>query len=159
MVNVKVQYGGDGGDLVKWFRGKVDRIENGNEVIIRNAMHEGAELAKEYIATRGTGRVWQGDWSRFPNATPGRTGSIPGRSATGYMMDSITSEVTSFGKGKIQGAFGWINRREDYFAYQEGGFQHAITGEFIEGMYAMYDAAAWTLDQLEKDIRENLKNA
>lgn len=47
----------------------------------------------------------------------------PGRYRTGNMYNAVKSRVLSGGK-TVRAAFGWIEEVEDYFRYQEGGFNN-----------------------------------
>lgn len=47
----------------------------------------------------------------------------PGRIRTGLMYDSVSSRV-EVGPKRINATFGWIDRFEKYFSYQETGFQN-----------------------------------
>lgn len=155
MVNVKVSYGGDGSDPVKWFRAKMSRVEENSLEAVDQATDDGVAIMKEMIETRGTGRQWSGPWFGNP-----RTESYPGRNDSGHMRDSVTKNtprVTE--KGNIYGGFGWMRNREDYFAYQEGGFKHVISGEYIEGMYAMQDSAELAFGQLQGNMRKAIRDA
>lgn len=137
-------YGGDPGDTkgdpVKWFRGKVARIENGAEAVLKEVMEDGAYMMLDNIATRGT-------------AKSGKAGRIETRK----MYNSVDAKVTSAGPGKVRGSFGWINDKEYYFGLQEGGFQHS-SGVTVEGMYALSDAADWAMKTYQEDMKEVLKN-
>lgn len=152
MANIRSYYGGDGSDPVKWFRGKVARIEDGVEGIIRENMDEGAKLMREMIETRGTGRTWKYPWN-------GRHGSYPGRDDTGHMKNSVSSNTTVSERGRVTGRFGWLGKREDYFGFQEGGFEHVEAGITVEGMYAMQDSADFILNQVKEDIRRTVRDA
>lgn len=134
------RYNAGQGDIVRWYRGKVEAIESANEEALEQAAKEGAELMKHYISTRGT-------------AKSGKAGRIETRD----MLNAVTSEVISRGPGKNQANFGWLKTREDYFALQEGGFEHS-PGVTVEGMYALTDAAEETFRELRERIERNLKN-
>lgn len=143
MVNIRSNYGGgsSGGDPVKWFRGKVARIEDGAEKALQDAMDDGAYLMADLISTRGTPKS-------------GKAGRIE----TKQMHNEVDSRVQPYGQGKVRGTFGWINNKEDYYGYQEGGFDHS-NGSHVEGMYALADAADWALRQFQEDMRQVVKDA
>lgn len=144
MVNIRSNYGGgsSGGDPVKWFRGKVTRIEDGIEDALRLAMEDGAEIMRNNIATRGT-------------VNSGKSGRIE----TGKMIGDVKSRVyPGTDKGNQVGRFGWIDNREDYYGYQEGGFEHVNGGE-VEGMYALQDAAELAFREFQRAKDEALRNA
>ena len=130
-----------GGDPVKWFRGKVAAIENGAEEVLRDAMDDGAYLMADLISTLGTAKSGK-----------------PGRIETKQMHNDVDSKVSTFGVGKVRGTFGWIKRKEDYYAFQEGGFEHS-PGVTVEGMYALRDAADRALRQFKEDMDEVIRRA
>lgn len=147
-------------DIAKWFRGKVANVEEAGEQVLSDAAERGAEYVRYLISTRGTGRTWSGDWSRFPNGWPGRTGSTPGRVASGEMLDAVDSWVSSGGSSKdskTRMAFGFTRARQAYFLSQEGGFKHNITGESIEGMHAISDANEFIRQQIEDELPRFLR--
>ena len=56
--------------------------------------------------------------------------------------------------------FGWLDKQEDYFLYQEEGFWHWGVGEMIEGMFALkegfdtaYQAAEAAIDDYMRSKR------
>lgn len=144
MVNIRSNYGGgdSGGDPVRWFRGKVTRIEDGVEQALQNAMEDGAEIMRNNIATRGT-------------AKSGKAGRIE----TGKMSGDVKARVyPGTDKGNQVGRFGWIDNREDYYGYQEGGFEH-VNGGDVEGMYALQDAAELAFREFQRAVDEVKRNA
>ena len=147
-------------DIAKWFRGKVADVDRAGEAVLSEAAARGAEYVRYAIMNRGTGKTWRGDWSRFPNAWPGRTGSTPGRNASGEMLDAVDSWVSSGGDStdaKTRMAFGFTRARQEYFLAQEGGFTHNITGETIEGMHAISDAAETIRQEIQDELPRHLK--
>lgn len=146
-------YGGSGSeDLVKWWRGKVADVESAMAEELEQFAEDGAFMVLENIETRGTGKTWQKPWE-------GREGSSPGRSHTGRMMKGVDYDFNPATKGgKTTAKFGWIkpSQIEDYFGYQEGGFDHAITGEHIEGMYAVVDAYELAKLELEERLKRTI---
>lgn len=143
MIGLKLTYNQDPSEMVKRFRTAVDRIENGSYKIIAQAMQDGANIMRQMISTR-------------PSAKSGK----PGRIDTGHMLSSV-SHFTNPGTkaGNVSGRFGWIDGGEDYFLYQEAGFTHNRSGEWIEGMYAMQDSGDYVANKLREELRENLRNA
>lgn len=149
-------------DIAKWFRGKVANVNQAGEDVLEAASERGAEYVRYYISTRGTGKTWTGDWSRRDNGTAGRTGSYPGRDASGEMLDAVDSWVSRGGgsaDGRTRMAFGFTRARKDYFLAQEGGFRHNVTGETIEGMHAISDAAETIRQELETELPRHLRGA
>ena len=123
------------GDLVRWYKSKMTRVDEGVDEAMDDAGAFGKELGQHFIETRGTGR----EWTR-PGPT-GRTGSSPGRVDTAKLR------------------IGWVGgTREDYFQFQETGFTH-VSGINVPGMYALQDATDAALSQLAQDLKNNLKGA
>lgn len=157
---VRPSYGGDASDPVKWFRGKISRLEEANEEAMKEASEVGADVMRDLIRNRGTGRTWTREYGSYPNGQEGRTASTPGRVASGAMVDAVSSHHNPLTKGgKMTAQFGWrTGDRKDYFLYQEGGFEHT-NGISVDGMYALVDAAEYAFKDLQKKAKENLKNA
>lgn len=85
------------------------------EAMLEKAARIGEENMKRLIQQRGT-----------PFSARARAEGInigPGRIRTGLMYDSVKSRIEVGGK-RVNAAFGWIDRFEDYFSYQETGFQN-----------------------------------
>lgn len=129
------------GDVVKWFRGKVAKIEDGAQEVLQDAMDDGAYLMADLISSRGT-------------AKSGKAGRIE----TKQMHNDVDSAVKSYGEGKIRGTMGWIKRKEFYYSLQEAGFEHS-PGVTVEGMYALADASDWAMKQFKQDMDQVVKNA
>lgn len=115
---------------------------------IKNAINvevqQGEQLMKETIETSGLGVEWQ----RSHN---GRTMSSPGRVDTGRMRDSVEHDFQDNGDSAI-GRFGWLNKWEEYFGYQEGGFFHNQANRQIRAMHAVSDAEDIVMENLERKI-------
>ena len=140
------------GDLVRWYKSKMTRIDEGVEEAMTSAGELGKDLGRHYIETRGTGKTWT-----RPGPT-GRDGSIPGRVDTGAMRDAFGYRKTTQGNSR-QLRVGWVTgKREDYFQFQETGFTH-ISGIDVPGMYALQDATAAAFEQLAQDLKQNIKKA
>ena len=140
------------GDLVRWYKSKMTRVDEGVDEAMDDAGAFGKELGQHFIETRGTGR----EWTR-PGPT-GRTGSSPGRVDTAKMRDAFGFRKTTQG-GSRQLRIGWVGgTREDYFQFQETGFTH-VSGINVPGMYALPDATDAALSQLAQDLKNNLKGA
>lgn len=134
--------GGDVGSVVNWFKQIMERVEDGNSNAISQAVSDGENTMKHLIASRGT-------------AKSGKAGRIE----TGNMHNSVTSSFNQTARGNAVGRFGWLKNREDYFGFQEGGFEHARSGVDVEGMYAMVDAYELVKQELEQAVRNNLRGA
>lgn len=119
-----------------WFEAKVNEINRKNFRSLQNAMKDGEETTQTFIATRGT-------------AGTGKQGRVD----TGRMLDSVDSEAKLQGRDEAVGRFGWLDKKPFYAEFQEAGTQ------YIEPMYALSDAAEIVLDELVKDIRDNVKDA
>lgn len=125
---------------------RVDGLEGSTRdsmrAVIADSVKTGELTMADAIQTRGTGRTWKPGWSTstLPNAFYGRTGSIPGRVATGEMRDLVTSSVDADSKFRVRGRFGWLRGMQAYFDLQDEGFVHSLTGQRIEGMHARRDA-------------------
>ena len=133
-------YGDGNGDPVKWFRGKVAKIDGVSEDVLKEVMEDAAYMMLDNIATRGT-------------AKSGKAGRIESRK----MYNDVSAETKSFGEGKVRGRFGWLKNQESYYGLQEGGFEHS-PGVTVEGMYALADAADWAMKTYREDMQEALKN-
>lgn len=143
---------GSSEDVIRWYRGKIKKVDEVQSQAAENAVEYGAELMKNLIATRGTGHTWKKPWY-------GRVGSYPGRDHTGHMVNSVTTRVLTDTAGRKQVHFGWLNQRDDYFLYQEGGFFHVLGGFEVEGMYAMVDSAEEAFTMLKEELKRGMKGA
>lgn len=142
-VTIRANYGGgdSGGDPVKWFRGKVARIEDGSYDAMKQAMDDGRDTMKHLISTRGTEKS-------------GKAGRIE----TGEMLNAVESSTTISEAGRITGRFGWLRNRENYFGFQEGGFEH-VNGVSVPGMYAMVDSAELAFQEYRNQMDQVMRNA
>lgn len=118
-----------------WFNAKVDRLTDGSKAVVKNAGQEGKDLIVHFIETRGT-------------AKSGKAGRIE----TGAMRDSVDTKVEKESSTGIQVGFGYYDT-PFYTAFQERGTQH------IEAMQAIGDAWDIVKAGLEKDLRDEVKNA
>lgn len=127
----------DEGEIVNWYRGIVESVERATKDELERTMREGAELTIGYIATRGTAKSKRA-----------------GRIDSGDMIRDVSHRVDQMQDGRSRGFFGWLNAPNDpdkkYYVYQEGGFTHWRSGELIEGMYAVADAATQVFGDLQK---------
>jgi len=118
-----------------WFNAKVDRLTDGSKAVVKNAGQEGKDLIVHYIETRGT-------------AKSGKAGRIE----TGAMRDSVDTKVEKESAAEIQVSFGYYDT-PFYTAFQEPGTR------YIEAMNAIGDAWDIVKAGLEKDLRDEVKNA
>jgi len=97
--------------------------------IMEEVTDEGADLMRQYIATRGI-------------ASDGNGGIKEGRIESGKMLKNVESAVHRNPKS-VRGEFGWGvagGPHEKYFDYQENGFRHWLSGKNVPPMHAMLDA-------------------
>lgn len=134
--------------LVQQFLVKVDRLNEGLEAEAEEVAEFGQNLVRGAIETRGTGRVWKRTYRK--NGVS-RRASIPGRVWTGRMRDSVKNKVSAPGT-EIVASYGWIDNYEDYFGYQETGFDHPA-GVEVPGMFAMADS----VEPVRKRVIEGLR--
>lgn len=97
---------------------------------------------KELISTRGT-------------AHSGKAGRID----TARMVGAVNSRVSERTRDKWRGSFGWISDQQDYFLYQNDGFQHVGSGRMVEAMYAKQDSAEQVWDSLKARLDEVIRRA
>lgn len=121
-------------NLTAEFKAVVDRVTDQLRDAAIDTLREGAEEAKQNVATRGT-------------AKSGKAGRIE----TGKMINSIDYEVTGASHGLVEGRFGFRGE-PDYTRFQEGGFTHNFSGQWIEGMYATTDAATNAIEKFRSMV-------
>lgn len=90
--------------------------------IINDITASGASDMREFISTRGTG--WNGH---------------QGRIDTGHMLESVNSDSAQTEGRSVKGSYGWTQAAEDYFYYQEAGFNH-VNGKKVPAMHALLDS-------------------
>jgi len=129
-----------------------DRIMRNVEGAMEAGLHEGAEMMRQFIETRGTMREWSRPWGASQ-----RSASIPGRDDTGQMKNAVQGEIEDFSRDTIRGVLGWAPGSPLYYQLQEHGFFHVLTGEDVAAMYALRDAGEWTKEELDRRIRDALK--
>lgn len=121
----------------RWVQGDVKlaagRFRIANQVIDAaaqaNLETEGQSLeeyGKDLIANHlGTGKEWSREWN-------GKTSSSPGRVTSGSMRNDF-SHVVNKTRGAITLAVGWVRNFQDYYGFQDKGFNHWL-GMWVEGM-------------------------
>lgn len=114
---------------------------------VETALEAGEQAMKEAISTRGTGKTWSHPWY-------GRTGSMPGRVDQGDMLDDVRGILTKKTKREAAGNLGWDEGSPDYYRYQEEGFDHILTNETVEGMFALRDARDITENVLRSELED-----
>lgn len=104
----------------------------------KGAVEESAEAQKEYIrGESGTGNTWVANWDNMPNAMPGRKASIPGRNASGALVNAVEGRVIREGN-RVIGEVGWLEDIPKYASFQEhGGSHNIIDSLFVSGMHSL----------------------
>lgn len=149
----------DGDDLTQWFGALVDKIDRVAEQVVEEAVEYGADAVREIIQSSGTGNSWDESWDSFSHATVGRYSSAPGRVASGLMGQSVGDTVDTVPGQIVVGSFGWLGESvPDYFLAQEGGFTHNITGQQVEGMYAIADGGDLAYNYLDNRLGVALRD-
>lgn len=121
----------------------LDKVEDAMET----ALEKGQDAMREAISTRGTGNVWEKPWG-------GRAGSFPGRVDQGDMLDDVEGKLLPRTPKTVSGQLGWDENSPLYYSLQEAGFNHSITGEEVEGMMALHDAAEVARRSLIQDLEQ-----
>lgn len=78
-------------------------------------------------------------------------GRSAGRYETGRMHDDLTSSVTSPDLNTIIGSFGWAGNPPDYYADQEYGFNHPVSGNWVAGMNA-FQVTTQAIADFEREL-------
>lgn len=117
----------------------MQRVTGESSRQVKGLAAEGAEQVREFVSTRGTARS-------------GKAGRIE----TGAMLNSVGSRVLEDGLTSTKAEYGFINSDPAYTGYQEYSFQHYRSGEQIEGMFALRDAAEITATELADIGRRTL---
>ena len=133
---------GSGNEIIKWWRGRIEATQDSTEVALYDAAVDGEQLMKHYISTRGT-------------VASGKEGRID----TGRMINAVSSFVARRGDNRTQMGFGWTREKKKYFLLQEGGFVNPMTGNDVEGMYALTDAADVIFGDLDVAIGKAVRTA
>lgn len=136
-MSVKIVKKGSGPSAVNWFRGIVSNVEKGAQEGLEEVSQRGETGVRDFITSRGR-----------PTSGPN------GRYRTGEMYSKVGSATT---KGKSN--FGWINGVKPYYLYQDGGFTHVGSGQWIEGMYAMTDSADNTFEWFKAYMDQVVRDA
>lgn len=134
-MSIEVKVTGSSKSLEAWFQESFEEVLGDVGDIVEQAIEEGKNITKHNIETRGT-------------AKSGKRGRV----RTGEMRDNVKSEMTKKTAKEAEGKFGWIDQYEDYYGFQEAGFDH-IGGVTVEGMYALTDAA----DEVWANVVDDVK--
>lgn len=123
-----------------WFNRIVKDTERYNADDMGQAGVYGRDKMKEYISTRAT------QWGR---EVMGREGRIE----SGDMLRAVGYRDGKFGATGRRVEIGWITDRQDYYRYQERGFNNKRTGKWVQGMFALQDAVEDTIRFLDRKLR------
>lgn len=123
-------------------RTRTTRVRDEAAEIAEDAAEYGADLMREYIATRGTGYVGKG-----ARATP------EGRIDTGKMYDSVGVSPVRVRKSDIVVDFGWTEAAEAYFLEQE----NEPTRGGHPPMHALLDAKVQTREYFYAQLRRRFR--
>lgn len=140
-----------------WFAGKVRKLNDKVADAMEDLAEEGQATLQEFIETRGTASPNYGGktaWKRtyYHRGGGPKSGPTRGRTWSGQMHADIEQRTTRTKDWAIA-SFGWLDNVEDYYKEQELGFDHPATGEHIEGMFIMEEAA----DILRQRFRDRFK--
>lgn len=113
-----------------------DTILDSAEDLVRETSREGARKMRDYIATRGTG--YRGH---------------SGRVETGEMLQNVRNTAEREGT-HVRARWGWLDKQENYFRFQEQGFFNWRSQADVEPMHALLDSF---IQEREAFIHELLK--
>jgi len=112
------------------------RILDQAEPLVEEALQEGARVQQAVIATSGTGYK-----------------DRQGRVETGSMLDDVDTSPVRRSGSTVEGEFGWVDRRKDYYAYQEQGFTHYLSGKDVAPMHALFSGFVTARETVRAGIR------
>lgn len=130
------------GQFQEMLRTRTTRVRDEAAVIAENAAEYGADLMREFIATRGTGYVGKG-----ARATP------EGRIDTGAMYDAVGVSEVRVRKSDIVVDFGWTENAKAYFLQQE----NEPTRGGHPPMHALLDAKVQAREYFYAMLKERFK--
>lgn len=137
-----------------WSNRSMSEMSSMAERIVEDAIVDGADVMRNNIMTRGTDKQWGGFW---PSRAQGRKDhSTSARFDTGEMRDSVESEMLIRSRARVVGQFGWLKNQQEYFQYQEKGFNHR-NGQVIPAMNALRDAFTYATNKVESELRKAFK--
>ena len=95
---------------------------------MEKAIQVGAESVQQVVDTSGTTKS-------------GKAGRI----VTGDMRKEVDSRITQASSTMVEGEYGWLEQTPFYATLQDAGFRHWISGELVEGMFALQQSSdiAW----------------
>lgn len=142
-------------DFERWASAKIGDTQTTLKNIVDVAVTEGATAMREITLNNGTNNDWGAFW---PSRAFGRkSSSTRARVDTGEMLNSIDSKILDSSPTKASGEFGWTKNQQEYFIYQDQGFRHWITGEWIYGMEALRNAYSHSVYVLQTELRKAFK--
>lgn len=118
-------------EIAQRFSMAADDVDGNVAELATSAAEKGADAIRDVIIAGG----------EKPTAKGGP------RIKSGDMLSSVDSNVKLNGRGRIQGAFGFINGAPDYTRYQDRGTRN------IPAMLAMARGFQVTYDALDGDLR------
>lgn len=130
------------------------------EVAMQEAIDAGVDAALDAIDTSGNpDKAWVNPFPVFFENSGRKMQPTADRVDTGSMRDDIGGRVYRSKRNTISGEVGWINGSESYYKYQEYGFTHWITGQYITGMGALRSAKETTemvfRDRIEREVERH----
>ena len=118
--------------VVSGFRNLIDRLEAAPELVQEEAENMadeigniGAQTMRFKVVTSGT------EFSRAAQQVGVNEG--PGRVRTGAMIDSIDYRVES-GARQTRSVIGYLHNYQDYFLFQEEGFENQWSASYVNGV-------------------------
>lgn len=136
----KMDFGPGLNKYTAYLRTQSHRIMDEGEEAAERAAEFGAAKMRQYIKSRGT-------------AKSGHEGRIE----TEKMLEAVGAGEARRTQTGVAVNFGWGvdgDKPEDYYAYQERGFRHWISGEFIPPMHALLDASVQAREYFYAEIRK-----
>lgn len=129
------------GDALKtWIEEKVTGVDEAVMEVAQDTAEKGKNITQYNVEITGT-------------AKSGKRGRIE----SGVMRDAISGQAERTGRNKARAEFGWISKAPAYVPFQEQGFNHR-GGNYVEGMFALADAADEVLADLKEDLDRRLKD-
>lgn len=133
-------FSGFGSALRAWYEEKIAGVDKALAEVAEDTAEKGKNLTQYHIETRGT-------------AKSGKRGRVQ----TGLMRDSVSGVSERTGRNKARAQFGWISKSPDYAIFQERGFNHP-GGNYVEGMFALADAADEVVFDLKEDLEKRIRD-
>ncbi|UPU15961.1 phage hypothetical protein [Stenotrophomonas virus Jojan60] len=116
-----------------------EQIQDAGEELVREHSREGARLMREYIASRGTG--YRGH---------------RGRVESGEMLQNVRNTAEREGT-HVRARWGWLDRQENYYRWQEQGFYNWRSESDVEPMHALLDSFIQQREHFIRDVMELVK--